>query len=311
MFDIFGSPDHLTETGVATNTTAPIKVAPIKNIFCIVVLLNKDTRVVLNHSANQLFELSRCKCLLICGCCLIKIEQWKSAVVFKIEHPAHTPSGPGHGALFSDSCKRANRKANGERRPDRVLLIAPDRAGRVTVALKSAAHHLGGTKSPTQTLTKTRSAIRRRAQSGALAGLRSASPSNKAAPSGAVNDKHNRRVTMTARGAANTWAASRPSPDAQWSRPGPSRNWPPMSKLFVSGLQIELLQTPQTPIPPFSVGPSGAPPHGPRAKGPTSYRKNPDSIFPPEVIFTRKPSIFIGLSSALRAATPGSTAGVQ
>ena len=93
MFDIFGSPDHLTETGVATNTTAPIKVAPIKNIFCIVVLLNKDTRVVLNHSANQLFELSRCKCLLICGCCLIKIEQWKSAVVFKIEHPAHTRSG--------------------------------------------------------------------------------------------------------------------------------------------------------------------------------------------------------------------------
>jgi hypothetical protein len=91
MFDIFGSPpDHWTETGVATNTTAPIKVAPIKSIFCIVVLLNKDTRLILNHSANQLFELSRCKCLLICGCCLIKIEQWKSAVVFKIEHPAHT-----------------------------------------------------------------------------------------------------------------------------------------------------------------------------------------------------------------------------
>jgi hypothetical protein len=44
MVDIFGSPDHLTETGVATSTTAPIKVAPIKSIFRIVVLLNKDTR---------------------------------------------------------------------------------------------------------------------------------------------------------------------------------------------------------------------------------------------------------------------------
>jgi hypothetical protein len=87
MLDISGSPDHLTETGVATSTTAPIKVAPIKSIFCIVVLLNKDTRLILNHSANQLFELSR---LLICGCCLIKIEQWKSAVVFKIGHPALT-----------------------------------------------------------------------------------------------------------------------------------------------------------------------------------------------------------------------------
>jgi hypothetical protein len=91
MFDIFGSPpDHWTETGVATNTTAPIKVAPIKSIFCIVVLLNKDTRLILNRSANQLFELSRCKCLLICGCCLVKIEQWKSAVVFKID-TRHTP----------------------------------------------------------------------------------------------------------------------------------------------------------------------------------------------------------------------------
>jgi hypothetical protein len=39
MFDIFGSPDHLTETGVATSTTVPIKVAPIKSIFRIVVLL--------------------------------------------------------------------------------------------------------------------------------------------------------------------------------------------------------------------------------------------------------------------------------
>jgi len=75
MFDIFGSPDHWTETGVATSTTAPIKVAPIKSIFCIVVLLNKGTRLISNHSANQLFELSRCMHLLICGCCLSKIEQ--------------------------------------------------------------------------------------------------------------------------------------------------------------------------------------------------------------------------------------------
>jgi hypothetical protein len=33
MLDISGSPDHSTETGVATSTTAPIKVAPIKSIF--------------------------------------------------------------------------------------------------------------------------------------------------------------------------------------------------------------------------------------------------------------------------------------
>jgi hypothetical protein len=41
MLDISGSPDHLTETGVATSTTAPIKVAPIKSIFRIVVLLKQ------------------------------------------------------------------------------------------------------------------------------------------------------------------------------------------------------------------------------------------------------------------------------
>src|SRR6516225_4168513 len=52
MLDISGSPDHLTETGVATSTTAPIKVAPIKSIFSIVVLLNKDTRLILNHSSS-------------------------------------------------------------------------------------------------------------------------------------------------------------------------------------------------------------------------------------------------------------------
>jgi hypothetical protein len=52
MFDIFGSPDHFTETGVDTSIAAPIKVAPIKNIFRIVVLLNKDTRLILNHSAS-------------------------------------------------------------------------------------------------------------------------------------------------------------------------------------------------------------------------------------------------------------------
>ena len=39
MFDIFGSPDHFTETGADTSITAPIKVAPIKSIFRIVVLL--------------------------------------------------------------------------------------------------------------------------------------------------------------------------------------------------------------------------------------------------------------------------------
>jgi hypothetical protein len=35
-----GSPDHLTETGVVANSTAPTKVAPIKSIFRIVVLLH-------------------------------------------------------------------------------------------------------------------------------------------------------------------------------------------------------------------------------------------------------------------------------
>ena len=52
MFDIFGSPDHFTETGVDTSIAAPIKVAPIKSIFRIVVLLNKDTRPILNHIAS-------------------------------------------------------------------------------------------------------------------------------------------------------------------------------------------------------------------------------------------------------------------
>ena len=52
MLDISGSPDHWTETGVDTSTTAPIKVAPIKSIFRIVVLSSKDTRLILNHSAS-------------------------------------------------------------------------------------------------------------------------------------------------------------------------------------------------------------------------------------------------------------------
>jgi hypothetical protein len=52
MLDISGSPDHLTETGVATSTTAPIKVAPIKSIFRMVVFLNKDTPLILDHSAS-------------------------------------------------------------------------------------------------------------------------------------------------------------------------------------------------------------------------------------------------------------------
>jgi hypothetical protein len=51
MLDISGSPDHLTETGVATSTAAPIKVAPIKSIFSIVVLLNKDTRLIKSHAS--------------------------------------------------------------------------------------------------------------------------------------------------------------------------------------------------------------------------------------------------------------------
>jgi hypothetical protein len=33
-------PDHWTETGVVANITAPIKAAPIKSIFRIVVLLH-------------------------------------------------------------------------------------------------------------------------------------------------------------------------------------------------------------------------------------------------------------------------------
>jgi hypothetical protein len=56
MLDISGSPDHLTETGVATSTTAPIKVAPIKSIFSIVVLLNKDTRVIKSQRINRNFD---------------------------------------------------------------------------------------------------------------------------------------------------------------------------------------------------------------------------------------------------------------
>jgi hypothetical protein len=41
MFDIAdeGISDHLSETGEAVSITAPIKVAPIKSIFRIVVLL--------------------------------------------------------------------------------------------------------------------------------------------------------------------------------------------------------------------------------------------------------------------------------
>ena len=47
--------------------------------------------------------------------------------------------------------KRANRKANGERkRLDRATTV-PDRAARATVALKGAAHHLDGCESQTQT----------------------------------------------------------------------------------------------------------------------------------------------------------------
>jgi hypothetical protein len=56
MFDIFGSPDHFTETGVDTSITAPIKVAPIKSIFRIVVLLNKDTRLMKSQRINRNFD---------------------------------------------------------------------------------------------------------------------------------------------------------------------------------------------------------------------------------------------------------------
>jgi hypothetical protein len=51
MFDIFGS-----ETGVDTSITAPIKVAPIKSIFRIVVLLNKDTRLMKSQRINRNFD---------------------------------------------------------------------------------------------------------------------------------------------------------------------------------------------------------------------------------------------------------------
>ena len=51
MFD-HSIPDRCTETGVVASITAPIKVAPIKSIFRIVVLLNKNTRLILNHSAS-------------------------------------------------------------------------------------------------------------------------------------------------------------------------------------------------------------------------------------------------------------------
>jgi hypothetical protein len=76
MFDIFGSPDHLTETGVATSTTAPIKVAPIKSIFRIVVLLY----LALLMLSIRSFADADCS----------KLNSEQAAMVFNIEHPAHT-----------------------------------------------------------------------------------------------------------------------------------------------------------------------------------------------------------------------------
>jgi hypothetical protein len=87
MFDIadHGISDHLSETGEVVSITAPIKVAPIKSIFRIVAF------------STWLLMLSICS-FADADCSKLLSEQ--AAMVFKIEHPAHTRA-PKISVLFS------------------------------------------------------------------------------------------------------------------------------------------------------------------------------------------------------------------
>jgi hypothetical protein len=80
-----GSPDHLTETGVVANSTAPTKVAPIKSIFRIVAFSTWLLMLSIRSFADA-----------VCS----ELHSEQAAVVFKIEHPAHTRA-PKISVLFS------------------------------------------------------------------------------------------------------------------------------------------------------------------------------------------------------------------